>query len=143
MIVVVPASPAPQVGVGVVISRDGELLLHRRRNVHGAGTWSTAGGHLDFGEDPGACAIREAREETGLTVERVTFVGVTNDVFDDDRRHYVTLWFAAEGAAGEPTVAAPDEMSEIRWFPRDGLPEPLFAPLRRLLEGEAIGPGLM
>jgi 8-oxo-dGTP diphosphatase len=134
-------TPSPRVGVGVVIRRGDELLLQRRSNVHGAGTWSTPGGHLDFGEDPAACAVREAAEETGLTVRKVVFAGVTNDVFDAER-HYITLWFAADGVSGEPVLAAPYEMSELGWFRQDELPEPLFPPLRRLLDGEALGPGL-
>ncbi|MDX6410494.1 MAG: 8-oxo-dGTP diphosphatase [Gaiellaceae bacterium] len=80
-------------------------------------------------------------EETGLAVESLTFVGVTNDVFDADR-HYITLWFAADAFSGEPTIAAPHEMSELRWFQLDQLPEPLFPPLLRLLNGEHLGLGL-
>lgn len=73
---------APRVGVGVVIRRGGQLLLQRRLNVHGEGTWSTPGGHLDFGESPVDCAVREAAEETGLRIASPRFLGVTNDVFD-------------------------------------------------------------
>lgn len=140
-IAAVTDSPVPRVGVGIVISRDGELLLQRRINVHGTGTWSTPGGHLEPGEDPRSCAIREAAEETGLAVEHATFVGVTNDVFDDER-HYITLWFVADGVTGEPSLSAPYEMSELRWFRRGQLPHPLFPPLQRLLEGDHLGPGL-
>ncbi len=39
--------PAPQVGVGVLILRDGKVLLGRRKGSHGAGCWSAPGGHLD------------------------------------------------------------------------------------------------
>ncbi len=130
-------SAAPRVGVGVVIERDDELLLLRRRNVHGEGTWSSPGGHLELGERPAACAVREAAEEPGLVLDGVTFIGVTNDVFEDER-HYVTLWFAATGFTGEAVIVAEYEMSELGWFPRDRLPEPLFAPLRRLLDGEVL-----
>lgn len=47
----------PRVGVGVIITKDQHVLLLRRHSVHGAGTWSTPGGHLDFGESPEACAL--------------------------------------------------------------------------------------
>ena len=130
----------PRVGVGVIIRRGDEMLLLRRRNVHGEGTWSSPGGHLDFGEEPAACAIREAAEETGLRVERVSFVGVTNDLFGADR-HYVTLWFVADAFTGEAVISAAYEMSELDWFPVDRLPEPLFPPLRRVLKGECHGDG--
>ena len=117
------------------------MLLQRRKNVHGEGTWSSPGGHLDFGEDPAACAIREAFEETGLDVRAVTFVGITNDLFDEER-HYVTLWFLTTSFTGEAVISAGYEMSELGWFALEKLPEPLFPPLRRLLESECWGPGL-
>jgi len=113
------------------------MLLLRRRNVHGDATWSSPGGHLESGERPEACAVREAAEETGLVLDGVTFLGVTNDVFEDER-HYVTLWFVATGFTGEAVISAAYEMSELGWFPRDRLPEPLFPPLRRLLAGDAL-----
>ncbi len=127
----------PRIGVGIVIRRGDEILLQLRNGLHGGGTWSTPGGHLDLGEDPAACACREALEETGIAVGPPRFVGATNDVFDE-RVHYVTLWYEAEGAAGEPAVAAPDELVEVGWYPTDRLPEPLFPPLRRFLAGELL-----
>jgi 8-oxo-dGTP diphosphatase len=129
------------VGVGVIVRRGDQLLLQRRINSHGEGTWSSPGGHLDFGEEPAACAVREVAEETALHLGGVRFVGITNDVFDDER-HYVTLWFVATDFAGVPTIAATDELSELDWFPLDDLPQPLFPPLRRLLAGQLDGPGL-
>ncbi len=123
--------------MGVLITRGDRMLLMRRANVHGAGTWSTPGGHLDFGERPDECARREALEETGLVIAEPRFVGITNDVFDDTR-HYITLWFEAECDDGEPQIAAPYELSELGWFHRAELPSPLFAPLQRLLDGEVF-----
>lgn len=136
-----PAASEPRIGVGIVVRRDGRLLLQRRAGEHGGGTWSTPGGHLDFGEHPAACAAREAAEETGVAIAEPVFVGFTNDVFESGR-HYVTLWYVAALAHGEASVAAPDELSEIGWFAPDALPEPLFPPLARLLAGDVEGPGL-
>src|SRR5579864_1389729 len=55
--------PRPLVGVGVLVWRDGSVLLGLRRGAHGAGTWSPPGGHLEFGEEPVDCLQREALEE--------------------------------------------------------------------------------
>lgn len=60
----------PNVGVGIIIEKDDQVLLLRRRNVLGDGTWSTPGGHLDYGETPEECAVREAHEETGVHVSK-------------------------------------------------------------------------
>ncbi len=56
-------SEAPRVGVAVLISRGKQVLLLKRKGVLGAGSWAPPGGHLDFGESPEECAIREAKEE--------------------------------------------------------------------------------
>jgi 8-oxo-dGTP diphosphatase len=67
----------PNIGVGIIVRKGDQVLLLRRKNVHGAGSWSTPGGHLDFNESPEVCAIREAKEETNLDIETVEFIAVT------------------------------------------------------------------
>jgi 8-oxo-dGTP diphosphatase len=131
-----------RVGVGVVIRDGGRVLLVRRRNVHGEGTWSTPGGHLDFGESPAACAAREAAEETGASIGPPRFRAITNDVFDETR-HYVTIWMEADFAGGHVSAVADDELSDVEWFELDALPEPLFPPFARLLAGDCMPPRRM
>lgn len=114
------------------------MLLLKRQGAHAAGTWSSPGGNLDFGEDPASCAAREAAEETGVEVGTPRFVGLTNDVFEPEAKHYLTLWFEADLVGGEAQVRAADELSEVGWFPAHDLPEPLFLPLRNLLAGRTI-----
>lgn len=125
----------PRIGVGILIVKEDEVLLVRRASVHGAGTWSTPGGHLDHGETLERCAAREAMEETGIEVSNLRFRAVTNDVFTDEGKHYVTVWMEGDYRTGEPTLGAAHEMSDVGWFPWDELPEPLFLPLKNLLEG--------
>lgn len=126
----------PRVGVGVLIHRGDEVLLVRRRAVHGAGTWSTPGGHLDFGESPETCARREALEEVGVTIGEVRFRAITNDVMDSEGRHYITLWMEGEHVHGEPAPVADYELSDVRWFRWKELPETLFLPFANLVGGE-------
>jgi 8-oxo-dGTP diphosphatase len=127
-----------QVGVGVIIKRDNEILLLRRRNVHGDGTWSTPGGHMEFGESPEQCAVREAYEETGLRVGQVRFRGLTNDVFETEGKHYITIWMESEYEGGEAQLTAEYESAQLGWFRLDALPAPLFLPFRNLLEERTI-----
>lgn len=137
---VIQTNRTPGVGVAILIRRSDEVLLLLRHNAHGAGTWAPPGGHLDFGESPEACAIREAREETGLAVQSARFLALTNDVFAAEGRHYITLWMEAEAFTGEPRVNAPEESVEVGWFPWDALPETLFLPFRNLLDGLCYPP---
>jgi 8-oxo-dGTP diphosphatase len=123
------------VGVAIIVTRGNQVLLLKRLNVHGAGSWSTPGGHLDFGETPEECAIREAREETGLDIINISFKAITNDVFETENKHYISIWMEGEYQSGEAVLAAPYESSEIGWFDWDKLPQPLFLPFQNLLNG--------
>jgi 8-oxo-dGTP diphosphatase len=131
-----PKVQRPQVGVGVIISKDRQVLLIRRRSAHGEGTWSTPGGHLEYGESLQQCAIREAWEETGVTITNPVFRAITNDVFEKEQRHYLTIWMEGTYVSGEPAIQSPREASEVGWFPWDALPEPLFLPFEHLLTGQ-------
>jgi len=128
-------SKSPHVGVGIIITRNDQVLLLKRKNVHGTGSWSTPGGHLEFGESPEECAIREAKEETDVDITAVKFRAVTNDVFEAEDKHAITLWMESEYLSGEAKVNAAYEMSEVGWFSWGQLPEPLFLPFRNLLAG--------
>lgn len=128
------ARSRPLVGIGVLIVRGGRVLLGKRRNAHGAGDWAPPGGHLEFGETPQEAAAREVREEVGLTITSVRLIGVTNDVFTAGNKHYVTLFLVAECASGEPALLEPNKCEGWGWYDFADLPQPLFAPLKSLLE---------
>lgn len=125
----------PQVGVAVIIEQDGRVLLLKRKGSHGEGTWAPPGGHLEFGESLEECAARETLEETGVVVGSAQFVAITNDVFEAEQKHYVTIWVEGTRESGEATVAYPDKVEDVVWASWDALPEPLFLPLRNLMSG--------
>lgn len=129
----------PQVGTAMIITLDDKVLLMKRKGPHGHGTWSTPGGHLDFGETPEDGAAREAKEEMGVDVFDVRFRCVTNDFFEAEGQHYITIWLDGK-PVGEPTIAAEAEVEEIGWFAWDALPEPLFLPLENLVKKNSYPP---
>jgi 8-oxo-dGTP diphosphatase len=124
--------PGPRVGVGVIVVRNGRVLLGLRQGSHGAGTWALPGGHLEFGESVEACAAREVLEETGLVVGRIRPGPFTNDVMATEDKHYVTLFVVADAAQGEPQRCEPQKCERWAWFNWSDLPEPLFQPLQTL-----------
>lgn len=125
--------PQPRIGVAVIVRRGEHLLLGKRRSTtHGDGVWQFPGGHLEWGETPSDCARREAFEETGLHVTVDQDGPWTNDVFEAEQRHYVTLFVLAHADEGEPAVCEPDKCERWDWFTWDALPEPLFLPIRNL-----------
>lgn len=131
----------PRVGVGVLVLRDGRVLLGRRRGAHGAGTWAPPGGHLAFGEEIADCARREVAEETGLRLDAVAPGPFVNDVFRSEGRHYVTLFVVAHHASGDPELREPDACDGWGWYRWGDWPGPLFAPLRTLVDGGYVPEG--
>jgi len=123
-----------RVGVAAVIVREGAVLLGERIGSHGSHTWATPGGHLELGESVEECAERETYEETGLVVSDFKKLCFTNDIFDKENKHYVTLFVVANSLSGEPKITEPDKCTQWKWFKPDELPEPLFLPLKNLLK---------
>lgn len=135
----------PRVGVGVIVVRDGRVLVGERLGAHGAHTWALPGGHLEFGEHVAACAARELAEETGLVIDPAAIAPgpYTSDLFAAERRHYVTLFVVAplpsDGA--EPQRREPHKCAQWRWCRWSALPQPLFAPLATLVRSGWQPPG--
>ncbi len=125
---------APKVGVGVILLREGKALFGWRKAMHGSGTWCPPGGHLEAGESFGDCARRELLEETGLTAKNFRIGGVTNDIFEEDGKHYITVNMLCDWDGGEPRAMEPHKAERWEWFPWDSLPEPLFLTVRNLLK---------
>lgn len=67
------------------------------------GKWAFPGGHLEHGETFFECAERETLEETGLVVKGLKVLNVTNDVFKEAGKHYITLFVVCEMVDPEQT----------------------------------------
>ncbi|RUR09862.1 NUDIX hydrolase [Legionella sp. km772] len=85
----------PRVGIGVLIFDQDKLLLGQRQQSHGNATWGPPGGHLEFGEEFEECACREVKEETGLIIANPTLFAVTNDLFPQESKHYISIFLTA------------------------------------------------
>jgi 8-oxo-dGTP diphosphatase len=123
----------PKVGLGVIIFRDGKVLLGKRKGAHASGTYAFPGGHLEFKESWEACTIREVKEETGMDVTNSKFVAVTNDIFEGEDKHYITIFMKAE-CLGEPKIMEPDRCEMWNWFSWDKLPQPLMVTIMDLIK---------
>ena len=143
MLEVTGAVMGNKVGAGfgvMLLNNKGQVLLGRRHidpekadsELSGEGTWTMPGGKLEFGESFEDGAKRELMEETGIVLEKVKVVCVSNDKTDE--AHFVTIGMFSEYFQGEPSVMEPDEITEWRWFDLDDLPSPMFFPSVRVLE---------
>ena len=130
----------PLIGVAVIVIKDGKVLLGRRKNAHGDGTWAFPGGHLEFNESIEECARREIFEETGIAIKNLRYGPYTNDIFEKEGRHYVTLFVLADYASGDPRVKEPDKCEEWQWYPWPPPVKPHFLPIANLLKQHFILP---
>ncbi len=117
-------NPAPTVDIIIEIENDppsssppGIVLIRRNNPPYG---WAIPGGFVDYGETLESAAVREAREETGLTVSLVRQFHTYSDPARDPRKHTITTVYVAT-ARGVPAGA--DDAAEARVFSLDALPE--------------------
>ncbi|MFA5517404.1 MAG: NAD(+) diphosphatase [Desulfuromonadales bacterium] len=100
----------------VLVRRPGEVLLTRKALWPG-GRYSLVAGFLDFGECLEEAVIREVREETGVRVHNVRYIGSQSWPFPSQ----LMAGFTADYAGGE-VVVEEAELEDARWFPVDNLP---------------------
>ena len=128
----------PLVAVGVIIVKEGKILIGERLASHGAGTFSIPGGHFEFGKTFEEVARMEVREETGLTdILFKRIVSVNNErVYG---KHYVNIGFLTEWKSGEPYAAEPEKSRNWKWYDPKELPEPMFAPSKGIIDAWLSG----
>jgi len=107
----------PKVAVGTIIrTDDARLVLVRRAIEPGYGLWVFPGGYVDRGEELGAAAIREAREESGLDVTLDSLV----NVYSYAGSAPIIVVYSATIVGG--TLCADDECLDARLFRPDEIP---------------------
>jgi NAD+ diphosphatase len=100
----------------ILVKRGNELLLTRKAEWP-PGRYSLVAGFLDLGESLEECAIREVREETGIEITNLRYVGSQNWPFPAQ----LMAGFIADYAGGE-IVVQHNELEDARWFPTNNLP---------------------
>jgi 8-oxo-dGTP diphosphatase len=112
-------NPVPTVDIIIEYQDQGLVLIERANPPPG---WAFPGGFVDYGESLEAAAVREAREETGLTVTLLGQFHTYSDPQRDPRQHTITTVYVAQGH-GEPQAA--DDARRLAVFAPDSLPQVL------------------
>jgi 8-oxo-dGTP diphosphatase len=127
------------VGLGVVIMKDGKILMGKRKGSHAEGTNCLPGGHFEYMESIIDSAKREVMEETGLEIDNVRFLCLSN-LKEYAPKHYVDIGLLADWKSGEPQIMEPDKCDGWGWYDIDNLPSgPLFSTIPdyiKALKGE-------
>ena len=120
--------PRPAVTADCVIfcnDSDGvSVLLIERANEPFKGCWAFPGGFMEMDEDAEDCAKRELKEETGMEVRSLVYLGTFSEVNRDPRGRTITIAYYA--VVEKSDVIGADDASQARWFPIDSIPPLAF-----------------
>lgn len=116
-----------RVGIGVMIFKDGMILLGKRKGSHGSGEYAFPGGHMEYMESFTQCAQRETKEECGIEIHNIRFEYVAN-ITDYAPKHYVHIGLIADWKSGTPEVLEKEKVESWNWYPLEKVPPRLFKP---------------
>ncbi|MBW1602569.1 NUDIX hydrolase [Streptomyces sp. JJ66] len=124
----------PGIAAAIVV-HEGRVLMVRRRVREGQLSWQFPAGEVEPGEEREDAAVRETREETGLTVAAVKLLG--------ERVHPKTgrlmSYTACRKLGGTAQVVDAEELAELAWVAHGDIPEyvpyGLFEPVQEYLDG--------
>ena len=117
----VPGYVTPKVAVGAVVhDGDGRILLVKRAD---SGLWLYPTGWADVGYSASEVAVKEVREETGISCQPVRLIAVLDGLrLGFTRVPLYSIVFLCETLGGE-LAAHPLETSDVGWFAQGDLPE--------------------
>jgi ADP-ribose pyrophosphatase YjhB (NUDIX family) len=124
-----------KVAAGVIVERDGEVLLVRRRLNPRRGLWSFPAGFVDFDELPAEAARRECQEETGLQVEIVDVLDVIAGAGHGDAD--IVIVYRARIVGGERVedhLRPADDVDRVAFFAPEDLPPLAFRATREAID---------
>lgn len=128
----------PKVGIGVMIVKDGKVLLGKRKGSHGEGQYAWPGGNMEYMESFEECAKRETLEETGMHIHNIRFLRLMN-LKQYAPKHYVDIGLVADWESGEPQIMEPEKTEGWDWYDIDELPQPLFSTIPSYIEAYKTG----
>jgi len=128
----------PQACVGVMIFKDGKVLLGKRCGKHAPGEYSFPGGRIEYMESFEDAIKRETLEEAGVKIKNLKFLSIANI----DRYSYrqdILVSFVADWESGEPETFKEERIGEWDWYDLNNLPKPIFFPTQVLIDSYKTG----
>ncbi|WP_083270416.1 NUDIX domain-containing protein [Lacunisphaera limnophila] len=106
----------PVLVAGVIVIRDGKILLARRAEEPACGKWNYPKGHVELGETVERAAVREVTEEIGVSPELFGLLGV----FSYPASPVINIAYA--GTVRSELTRDAAEVSELAWFSKADIP---------------------
>jgi len=117
----------------VIPNEKGEILMMKRASNPQVGWWGLIGGYVDWNETLDEAIKREVKEETGLDATTVTFLKHFDSIDRDlDGRQNIGHCFVVQATGTLQRQI--EEVSELRWFPLEALPEHIAFDHREMIE---------
>ena len=111
--------PEPTVGA-LIFNPEGKLFLMKSHKW--GGRYVIPGGHIELGESAEDALLREVKEETGLDISDIEFIGIQEFIFDPEfwkKRHFIFLDYSCKTNSTKVTLNS--EAQEFGWFSLDEL----------------------
>jgi 8-oxo-dGTP diphosphatase len=94
--------------------RGNQVLMMRRNKEPNLGLWVAPGGKIETDESPYECAVRELREETGLTAHELQLRGIVSIVMPELEQHCMQFLYAVTDFSGQ--LVTDEREGELRWW---------------------------
>ena len=128
-----------------IIMRDGNkvLLLQRKNTGYHDGDFSLPAGHVDGGEKLSDAALREAKEELGISINasalRLVHVMHRKSDKQGNDNERLDFYFEADSWSGEVSNMEPEKCSSLVWCDIDELPVNMVPTVRSALSSVGSG----
>lgn len=99
--------------------RSNQVLMMKRNKEPNLGLWVVPGGKIEVDESPYECAVRELREETGLTAHELQLRGIVSIVMPKLEQHCMQFLYAVTDFSGQ--LVTDEREGELRWWAEDAV----------------------
>jgi 8-oxo-dGTP diphosphatase len=91
----------PKIIVAGLVENNGQFLLIQEKTKSGDAFWMVPGGKAEFGESLEQAVKRELKEEVGLDIEIIKFVGFKEAIFIDHGYHTIIFFFHCRSSSSD------------------------------------------
>jgi 8-oxo-dGTP diphosphatase len=132
----IKSNTTPRIGIALIMTYEGRLLIGRRKNKPMPQSWQLPGGWLHYSESPLQAVHRLQHKFYGLEFTSAELVSYTNNLFDDGL-HSVSLYFQMACLnVADVDLQGNQDCSDWMWADWYDLPQPLFLPLQKLKQSD-------